>query len=588
MSATISIDKKTIKNFFEISQKQPLLIPEYQRPYEWDANEINTLFDDLIGFAEGGTSKTDEYFLGAVVHYNNGSNQREIIDGHQRIVSLTLLFRALYAQLETLNESKPVNNGKNGIEQLIWETNMANENVDKSKLLIRSDVIGEQTEKIFRRILETGTAEPKAIDLYSKNYRLLQERCKDYCGTGTETIAKFIECLFNQVILLPIQADSQEMALTIFSTLNNRGKPLTDADILKAKIYKLLNADDRRTFIAGWQELEERTDNIGIDIIDDLFYPYMLYNRAVDGFNKRTFNGVRKYFLSEKPELLKASALLTELNVIVNVWIVAKQRDEIFDESWSRKRTIRQALDILMSYPNDLWKHAVITYYLANRERQDFSKSFSRFLRKLISVMISQHTTRKRLDIIKLGIVNLNVESVQTPYPLFNPPFHFKTIEDNQFISDTMQLKSKKPDPIKMLLKILAYTDEKQEALLPDKWQIEHIFPRKWNDNYDLNGFTADKINELVETIGNLTPFEKSHNIKASNEYFIKKRKSYKQSKIAMTQELSRLTDWRPENIINRTNEMIRKLKSVLSAWNDDYDAAKQLYDQQHRAEIST
>ena len=80
MSATISIDKKNIKQFFEESRQKPFLIPEYQRPYEWGDDQITTLFDDLKSFAESDVDKTNEYFLGAIVHFNNAKHQREIID----------------------------------------------------------------------------------------------------------------------------------------------------------------------------------------------------------------------------------------------------------------------------------------------------------------------------------------------------------------------------------------------------------------------------------------------------------------------------------------------------------------------------
>ena len=136
-----------------------------------------------------------------------------------------------------------------------------------------------------------------------------------------------------------------------------------------------------------------------------------------------------------------------------------------------------------------------------------------------------------------------------------------------------------------MLLKIIAYADPEQTATLPDKLQIEHIYPRKWVDNYDLNGFTSAKINELIEKLGNLTLFEKKHNIRASNEYFAKKKKSYKQSKVAMTQRLAELNDFRPENIITRTDEMNRRLKNILETWSAEYDDAKRIYEQRLRAE---
>lgn len=73
-----------------------------------------------------------------------------------------------------------------------------------------------------------------------------------------------------------------------------------------------------------------------------------------------------------------------------------------------------------------------------------------------------------------------------------------------------------------MLLKTLAY--EQQDTLLPSKWEIEHIFPQKWQTNYfpDVSDAT---IKEKIEHIGNKLPFEKKLNIVAGNGYFGKKKK---------------------------------------------------------------
>ena len=71
-------------------------------------------------------------------------------------------------------------------------------------------------------------------------------------------IYQFIYSLLNQAILLPITADTQDTALTIFSTLNDRGLPLSDADIFKAKIYNHLEGKDKEIFIERWKELDEQ------------------------------------------------------------------------------------------------------------------------------------------------------------------------------------------------------------------------------------------------------------------------------------------------------------------------------------------
>ena len=126
-----------------------------------------------------------------------------------------------------------------------------------------------------------------------------------------------------------------------------------------------------------------------------------------------------------------------------------------------------------------------------------------------------------------------------------------------------------------MLLKILAY--EKQDDLLPEKWEVEHIFPQKWQENY-ITDLDENHIKEKIEHIGNKTPFEKRLNIIASNGYFSKKQQEYAKSKITMTKELSAIkgamqnsNDWILDDISERDSELTTKIISILKKWSSDY-----------------
>lgn len=74
-----------------------------------------------------------------------------------------------------------------------------------------------------------------------------------------------------------------------------------------------------------------------------------------------------------------------------------------------------------------------------------------------------------------------------------------------------------------MMLKIIAYLDDAQDGLLPASWEIEHIFPQKWQSSYFTN-IPDDEIRDKIEHIGNKLPFEKRLNIVAGNGYFGKRR----------------------------------------------------------------
>ena len=107
---------------------------------------------------------------------------------------------------------------------------------------------------------------------------------------------------------------------------------------------------------------------------------------------------------------------------------------------------------------------------------------------------------------------------------------------------------------------------------MPSKWEIEHIFPQKWQTNYfpDVPDAT---IKEKIEHIGNKLPFEKKLNIIAGNGYFGKKKKEYTASKIAITKAMgtSDITEWDMDSIMKRDIRIADSIMAILSKWDNDY-----------------
>ena len=106
-AANINVNKQTVLQLLTSGQETPFVIPEYQRPYSWGEDEICTLFDDLWNFSveRGKEDGAKSYFLGCVVSYHENS-ERQIIDGQQRITSLFLLLRAIFARFYSFPAAK--------------------------------------------------------------------------------------------------------------------------------------------------------------------------------------------------------------------------------------------------------------------------------------------------------------------------------------------------------------------------------------------------------------------------------------------------------------------------------------------------
>lgn len=266
MATSIEVQKQSVKQLLESGKAHPFVIPEYQRPYAWTDDQVITLFEDLWDFASGqeGEETQGTYFLGTVVSYENENGEQEIIDGQQRITSLFLLLRAIYTKLQAADiKSKEAVNFINQIEPAIWRTNKLTGEVDYSNILLESRVVNNEGNSILRDILKDGKTVDGAKDNYSKNYNKFLELYEKASKDNPLIIYEFIYSVLNQAILLPITADTQDTALTIFSTLNDRGLPLSDADIFKAKIYGQLPAEKKSEFIDEWKELDDKAEYAG-------------------------------------------------------------------------------------------------------------------------------------------------------------------------------------------------------------------------------------------------------------------------------------------------------------------------------------
>jgi len=261
----LNVDQKTIKDLLT-DKSANFLIPDYQRPYAWEEDECQTLWDDIFSFAFPDNNKdsfkaNDEYFLDAIVTYKNNSGQSEVIDGQQRLTTILLLLRAFYDRFEHMAD-QPSKDMRKNISQCIWRTDEFG-NADMANLKIDSEVATDDEKEEFLSILRRGVSSKTASSKYAKNYRFFETKINTFVDEYPSYFAYLPARILNNCILLPIEADSQDTALRIFSTLNDRGLPLADADIFKAQFYKYYEKKGTKSaFIDNWKELSSVTEKI--------------------------------------------------------------------------------------------------------------------------------------------------------------------------------------------------------------------------------------------------------------------------------------------------------------------------------------
>lgn len=568
----ILVNKQSVKELLSTGIDSTFIIPDYQRPYSWTMDEAQTMFEDVWDFSlnEGGTKRDGTYFLGSIVTCENHHDQphsQMIIDGQQRITTLLLLLRAIYTTLEQAHESQEVQHAKSEIGHCIWRYNRLTGQVDKESSVLESHAVNDRNQ-ILAKILETGEVQSKASDNYSRNYSRLLNLYKEKCANDALHIFDFIFALINQVIVLPVKADKEETALTIFNTLNDRGLPLTDADIFKSHIYKTKASQaEKDKFINKWKELEEESKALDSSI--QSYFTLEMYYLKARSDDRDPVVGLRKFFLNENrlnhPELLDDLSTFHKLNDIIT------RAEQSTENDILRPQTI-QLLNILTSYTNDYWKYPVYIYFNKYHKQPNFIDNFDRFLRKLIVVLSVVWINAPSVNNIKHEILRLNCDIIKKQLPEFHfSKFNRESIATSNYITPH-------PRIIHVLLKTLAYysPSNRDNRVLPPRWEIEHILPQKYENTYFEN-HSADTIKENITHLGNLVPIEKKLNIQASNGFFGKKKERYARSNIAITRELSNLsnTNWRLEDIKSRDEQIKKTLIDLFTRWNDEYESAR-------------
>lgn len=522
----LNVDQQTIKRLFE-DKKSDFLIPDYQRPYAWTTTECQTLWDDIFGFAfpDNDFSKfdsdNDEYFLGPIVTFKNENGKMEIIDGQQRLTTLMLLLRAFYAKYGNMQDENSKMTSAS-IEKCIWRTDEFGR-PNKSALKIDSEVATDNDKDEFLNILKTGDVSKDQKSNYALNYRFFQEKIDDFLNGFPSYFSYLPTRILNNCILLPIEAESQDTALRIFSTLNDRGKPLSDSDIFKAQFYKYFSSLGKKNeFINNWKLLEELSEKIFRPIsgtpMDELFTRYMYYERAKMGIKSSTTEALRKFYEKDEYKLLKSEETFNNLITLANFWNdVTNQNVERFSD-----RVLR-LLFVLNYAPNSMWTYFVSVYFMQYKDADGSldDDAFYDFLNRSIAFIWTYAITNPGVNALRTPVYAEMINIVKG-MPITFGDFKFEEDKVRNIFSNFGFYNGR---PItKSMITWWAFQDDNQKLLsLETTFEIEHIFAR---NRQDKEGTLKNTKN--LEALGNKAMLEKRINIRASDYRFVDKVKYYK------------------------------------------------------------
>ncbi len=571
----LNVDQKTIKDLFT-DKNANFLIPDYQRSYAWEEDECQTLWDDIFSFAFPNNDKdsfkaNDEYFLGAIVTYRNDKGQSEVIDGQQRLTTILLLLRAFYDRFEEMGDQASKDMRKN-ISQCIWRTDEFG-NAIMEYLKIDSEVASDDEKEEFLSILRKGKSEKTASSKYAKNYRYFETKINDFIIRFPSYIAFFPARILNNCILLPIEADSQDTALRIFSTLNDRGLPLADADIFKAQFYKYYEEKETKDqFIEKWKGLSSVTEKVfhpsNGTPMDELFTKYMYYIRASEGNKNTTTEALRKFYEYEKYRRLLREKTIDDLMSLLSFWeSVAWQEEGRFSDDVLRK------LFVLKDAPNGMWEYIASVYFLSSRDDENRlgDEAFTSFLSKITAFILAYSLTNPGVNALRTPVYAemikvYNEQQIDFSDYRFDREHIRNVLENYKFTNNRLITRS--------IITWYAFTFEGQErpSLDNSSFDIEHIYAKERH-----NRESKLRNPNNLEELGNKILLERAINIRASDYRFEDKKKYYEgyidannkvhpASVIAEYRLLTQKEDFTEEDIEERSKQIQSRFIEYLRA----------------------
>jgi uncharacterized protein with ParB-like and HNH nuclease domain len=551
-------------------------IPEYQRPYSWDCigksdrnNQVNVMWDDLYSYYSGNPSGT--YFLGSmVVIQEKGTREYEVIDGQQRLTTLTLLFAAIKSFLLQIKESKLHNNDAkveafvtNAISQidlLIYNNGSMGLVPQKKVKILKSQSGVPVYDEMLTTSMNCGNLKDVEVSglneeqkeicaRYFTNRDFFHQKFSEYflSDSGSFDIEAanklntFTYFLKNNVNLVFIKSGDFDIAYHIFEILNNRGLPLSNKDLFRnfliREFDKILPENPSLTADEKWNYLDKnyifRDDFLGrwVESRNASQQKYSAFNDLKEIYQSNKYvNGINTYKIDQLYDDIKEDlgyyTLLLSPDLIDNMIIRGKIK--FLMNAGNVRYTMNLLIALFRHYKysgkdNDDLKNFLTTFEIFNL---DILVGYTRYSNKPIYQAISELNQGKVSEAIKA--IELEKKRVDEVIGFLNGDL------DN---SNGKLLLSK----YVWIIESKTSDDTVSQILYFDKASLEHIIPQSPEQNTNWQTFSVQFLKDYTYTIGNMTLLTTRLNVAAKNYDFEKKKKSYAKTKLPVTVELASL-----------------------------------------------
>lgn len=553
-------------------------IPGYQRPYAWGTEQAEELLEDVLAASSAAGADLQDaapYFLGSIVLIQKeGVPDATVVDGQQRLTTLTLLLSAIRA---TVKDAEV----QTDISACIYQKPKVIQNLPASYRL----TLRERDQAFFRQYIQhegglsqlqhISTQLPDAQARLKANAELFLERLQDLDDAQRVQLVQFI---VTRCFLVVVATPDLDSAYRIFGVLNSRGLDLSATDILKAEITGAIAEARREDYTRQWEDFEE---SLGGDAFGELFS----HIRTVFRKTKSKGTLLKEFADHVKPKANPVAFMDDVLFPMARAFKVMR------DESYAATQLAEEINDSL-GWLNRLeftdWVPPALAFFVRHHSKPPALLAFLRDLERLAYSMLARKSgineRIERFSLLTTAIeVSADLHAANAPLQL-TPQEQHETYEAlNGPLYETHA-----PRVLAVLLQRLdQLLSDQSVTFKPANVSVEHVLPQQPAPRSQWLQWVSDpEVHQFwVHRLGNLALLSRNKNSAASNFEFDKKKTAYFQKGgvclFALTTQVLTHAQWTAEVIEQRQQALLAKLEAHWRLQNRQSP-------EQHRATLQT
>ncbi|BDP35031.1 DUF262 domain-containing protein [Vibrio parahaemolyticus] len=537
-----------------LTENKKYIIPAYQRPYSWSPDNAEQLIDDIY---QSYLSDENEYFIGSMICINKGNNTFEVVDGQQRLTTLSLIV----SELKKLIDFQGV---KDDLQKRILPIDVYSDETDEPRLVVRKKEHDLYKFFILQDKKEYKPEKPTDTEqLFIDNASVVRKYLCDKEQGDLKKIAKYI---LQNVFIVFVQTDDFASSFRLFNVLNNRGLPLSNADLLKNTLFESASSlkKDSSQIESAWSQIE---DMVGVNKLDKFLTLHKLSEKKD---RDRVLQKGLDSFVTSLQNDFGGDAVEMSLMLVNSAKNYTKLADIEF-ENLSLKRKIASLTNLatdewippVMAFINRMTRESDLTW----PEFNDFVAAFEKVY---MHGWLKKQVKSQREMVCYSALVAINngksfSEIIE----------HVNQHADNAGFIEALDqdLYEPRPNQVNLIKAILLRLDLEQQdesviKTYTGRITIEHILPQRLANEYWTSRFNSNDHAMWLHKLGNLTLISGSKNSEAQNSDFEKKKAIYEKlnnkSSFDLTRDICKVSEWDIFSLKER-HELLKR--SLVELW---------------------